>query len=138
MNCNWKLENVCAKVKSQQPRTVNRKVGILIKKWNCLARVTWCGNMNSNSIYNTFIYLSGALQLSNTSCTLVTFNKESEGKSQDWNAAIPQWPLSAKPASYWCLAWPWSLEHVSVGVQRLDEGMIVSFNEIHWATENLY
>lgn len=38
--------------------------------------------MNSNSVYNTFIYLSGALQLSDTSYTLVTFIKESEWKSQ--------------------------------------------------------
>lgn len=134
----WKLENVSAKVKckSQQPKTINRKVGTLIKK-NHLAIVTWCANMNFNSICNSslikillgnanrhwannFIYLSGTLQLSNASYTLVTSNKESEGKSQAWSAAVPQWPLAAQPATYGCFAFPWRLQHISVEVQGLD------------------
>lgn len=124
----WKLENVSAKVKSQQSKTVNRKAGTSIKKKNCLAIVTWYENTNFNSTYNSslikillgnanrhwannFIYLSGTLQLSSVTYTLVTSKKV-------W-AKKPSLECCCTPMTTGCFEFSWSLEHVSVEVQGL-------------------
>lgn len=78
-------------LKANNPKLLTGKLGHRLKK-NCLAIVTWCANMNFNSTCNcslikillgnanrhwanNLIYLSGTLQLSNLSYTLVTSNK---------------------------------------------------------------